>query len=311
MSVTELAFHGDADNVRVFDLIIEKYAVRAQRAAVDSRLGVGHGMASGWIVDGVETRLIHGVGINVTNGGIVRNSFSHHNGQLGISAQGDGALIENNEISHNNTAGFWHDWEAGGTKFAVIDNVEVRGNYVHHNIGMGLWVDIHSRNSLIEDNRSEYNFRSGISVEKSYGTVIRNNHLEGNGLDDPRGEMWMWSAGILVYVTTDAEVYGNTVVNNANGISAVQQNRGSGPDGENIVVNLYVHDNDITMDRGYTGAVQDVGDDSMFYSRNNRFENNTYHGRVDAHQFRWLNVYHSFPGWQAQGMDQTGAIFPL
>jgi parallel beta-helix repeat protein len=311
MSVTELAFHGDADNVRVFDLIIEKYAVRAQRAAVDSRLGVSNGLASGWIVDGVETRLIHGVGINVTNGGIVRNSFSHHNGQLGISAQGDGALIENNEISHNNLAGFWHDWEAGGTKFAVIDNVVVRGNYVHHNIGMGLWVDIHSRNSLIEDNRSEYNYRSGISVEKSYGTVIRNNHLEGNGLDDPRGEMWMWSAGILVYVTTDAEVYGNTVVNNANGISAVQQNRGSGPYGENIVVNLYVHDNDITMDRGYTGAVQDVGDDSMFYSRNNRFENNTYHGRVDEFQFRWLNVYHSFPGWQAEGMDETGAIYPL
>ncbi len=311
MSVTDRAFYGDADNVRVSDLTIEKYAVRAQQAAVDSRLGIGSGLASGWIVDGVETRLNHGVGINVTNGGIARNNFSHHNGQLGISAQGDGALIENNEISHNNTTGFWHDWEAGGTKFAAIDNVVVRGNYVHHNIGMGLWVDVHARNSLLEDNRSEYNYRSGISVEKSYGTIIRNNHVEGNGLDDPRGVMWMWSPGILVYVTTDAEVYGNTVVNNANGISAIQQSRGSGPYGENIVVNLWVHDNDITMERGFTGAVQDVGDDSMFYTRNNRFENNTYHGRVDDFQFRWLNVYHSFPGWQAHGMDTTGAIYPL
>ncbi|MDH3605656.1 MAG: right-handed parallel beta-helix repeat-containing protein [Acidimicrobiia bacterium] len=311
MSVTERGFWGDADNVRIFDLIVEKYAVRAQVAAVDSRNGVGNGLASGWIVDGVETRLNHGVGINVTNGGIARNNYSHHNGQLGISAQGNTAFIENNEISYNNTAGFWLDWEAGGTKFAVIDDVEVRDNYVHHNYGMGLWVDIHSRNSLIENNRSEYNYRSGISVEKSYGTTIRYNHLEGNGLDDPRGVMWMWSAGILVYVTTDAEVYGNTVVNNANGIAAVQQNRGSGPDGENIVVNLHVYDNDITMERGYTGAVKDWGDDAMFNSRNNRFENNTYHGRVDDHQFRWRNVYFNFAGWQAQGHDTTGAIFPL
>lgn len=310
MSVTERGFFGDADNVRVFDLTIEKYAVRAQVAAVDSRLGIENGLAGGWIVEGVEARLNHGVGINVTNGGIARNNYSHHNGQLGISAQGYDALIENNEISHNNLAGFWHDWEAGGTKFAVIDSVIVRGNYVHHNIGVGLWVDIHSRSSLIENNRSEYNYRSGISVEKSYGTTIRNNHVEGNGLDDPRGEHWMWSAGILVYVTTDAEVYGNTVVNNANGISAIQQSRGSGPYGENIVVNLWVHDNDIWMERGSTGAVQDVGDDSIFHTRNNRFDNNTYHGRVDDYQFRWLNAYYAFPGWQAQGMDLNGTILP-
>jgi parallel beta-helix repeat protein len=310
LSVTEQAFFGDADDVRIFDLTIEKYAVAAQQAAVDSRLGVGTGFGEGWIVDNVEVRLSHGVGINVTNRGIIRNSSSHHNGQLGISAQGFDVLIENNEIAFNNLAGFWHDWEAGGTKFASIDNVVVRGNYVHHNVGMGLWVDVHARNSLLEDNRSEYNYRSGISVEKSYGTVIRNNHVEGNGLDDPRGEMWLWSAGILVYVTTDAEVYGNTVVNNANGISAIQQNRGSGPYGENIVVNLWVHDNDITMDRGYTGAVQDVGSTAIFTSRNNRFENNTYHGRVDAQQFRWANAYRTFGGWQANGQDLTGAIFP-
>ena len=154
---------------------------------------------------------------------------------------------------------------------------------------MGLWVDVHSRNSILEDNRSEYNYRAGISVEKSYGTIIRNNHLEGNGLDDP-------------------EVYGNTVVNNANGISAVQQSRGSGPYGENIVINLWVHDNDITMQQGFTGAVQDVGDDPIFLSRNNRFENNTYHGRVDESQFRWMNGYHTFAGWQANGQDLSGSI---
>ncbi|NNC92813.1 MAG: right-handed parallel beta-helix repeat-containing protein [Acidimicrobiia bacterium] len=310
MSVTEQAFFGDADNVRIFDLVIEKYAVPAQQAAVDSRLGVGTGFGADWIVDNVEVRLCHGVGINVTDRGIIRNSSSHHNGQLGISAQGFDVVIEGNEIAYNNLAGFWHDWEAGGTKFASIDNVIVRGNYVHHNVGMGLWVDVHARNSLLEDNRSEYNYRSGISVEKSYGTVVRNNHVEGNGLDDPRGIMWTWSAGILIYVTTDAEVYGNTVVNNANGISAIQQDRGSGPYGENIVVNLWVHDNDITMEQGYTGAVQDVYDDSIFLSRNNRFENNTYHGRVDTQQLRWMNQYLTFAGWQAHDQDLDGAILP-
>lgn len=310
LSVTEKGIWGDADNVRVFDLTIEKYAIRAQEAAVDSRTSVGGSFGQNWIVDGVESRLHHGVGINLTDGGIVRNSHAHHNGQLGVSAQGTGALIENNEISHNNLAGFWLDWEAGGTKFAAIDDVVVRGNYVHNNYGMGLWVDVHSRNSLLEDNVSNYNYRSGISVEKSYGTIIRNNHVEGNGLDDPRGVSWMWSAGILVYVTTDAEVYGNTVVNNANGISAIQQSRGSGPYGENIVVNLWVHDNDITQLQGHTGAVQDVGSMAIFTDRNNRFDRNTYHGPAGAVQFRWMNGFHNFAAWQGHGQDTAGSIVP-
>ena len=303
-SVTSRAFHGDAVGVRILDLIVEKYANRAQLAAVDSRIGSDVGYGSDWIVDGVEARLNHGVGINVTNGGIARNNLVHHNGQLGLSAQGPDVLIEANEISYNNTLGFHLDWEAGGTKFATTVDAVVRDNYVHHNHGVGLWVDVHAVNTLIEDNRSEYNYQAGIAVEKSYGAIVRNNHLEGNGLDDIRGELWLWSPGILVNVSRDVEVYGNTVVNNANGITAVQQNRGSGPGGEAIVMNLWVHDNDITMPQGHTGAVQDVGDNSIFTSRNNRFDGNTYHGPAS---FRWSNDFLSFTEWQAFGMDVNGS----
>ncbi len=183
----------------------------------------------------------------------------------------------------------------------------VRDNYVHHNHGLGLWVDVNAFDTIIEDNRSEYNYQAGIAVEKSYGAIVRNNHSEGNGLDDRRGELWLWSPGILVNVSRDVEIYGNTVVNNANGITAVQQNRGSGPGGESIVMNLWVHDNDITMPQGYTGAVQDVGDNSIFTSRNNRFDNNTYHGPAS---FRWSNDYLSFAEWQGFGMDVNGTHLP-
>lgn len=306
-SVAERAFHGSAAGVRILDLIVEKYANRAQLAAVDSRVASNVGYGSGWIVDGVEARLNHGVGINVTNGGVARNNFAHHNGQLGLSAQGNDVLIEGNEISYNNTAGFHLDWEAGGTKFATTVNAVVRGNYVHDNHGLGLWVDVSAVNTIIEDNRSEYNYQAGIAVEKSYGAIVRNNHSEGNGLEDVRGELWLWSPGILVNVSRDVEIYGNTVVNNANGITAVQQNRGSGQFGESIVMNLWVHDNDITMPQGYTGAAQDVGDNSIFTSRNNRFDNNTYHGPAS---FRWFNDYLSFTEWQGFGMDVNGTHLP-
>lgn len=301
-SVTRSAFFGSADGVVIRDLVIEKYATPAQEGAIDSRannLGV---KGTNWVVDNVEARLNHGTGVHLTDFGQLLNSFAHHNGQQGVVANGTGVLVEGTEISFNNTARFRLDWEGGGTKF-VGDDIVIRNNHSHDNYGTGLWFDINSQNGLIEGNTVERNFRAGIFFEVSKGGVIRNNYAAHNGLDDPRGEVWLWSGGITVASSEDVEIYGNTLVNNANGITAIQQARGNFPWGDpRVVKNLFVHDNHVTMDRGHTGAVQDIGDNAIFTSRNNRFVGNVYvTGTGDF--FHWDNRQLNFDEWRSYGQE--------
>ena len=79
-------------------------------------------------------------------GTIVRNSFIHHNGELGIAggqadcSRAKGIVLENSELSYNNTAGYNWGWEAG-RQWVHTDGLIVRNNYVHDNYGNGLWTD--------------------------------------------------------------------------------------------------------------------------------------------------------------------------
>ena len=78
-------------------------------------------------------------------GTVVRGSFIHHNGQLGIHggqpscAAAKGLLVENSELSDNNTSGYNWDWESGAAKWTNTDGLIVRKNFIHDNYGMGLW----------------------------------------------------------------------------------------------------------------------------------------------------------------------------
>ncbi|NNC92094.1 MAG: DUF5011 domain-containing protein [Acidimicrobiia bacterium] len=298
-SVTRHAFLGDADGVVIKDMVIEKYAVPAQHGAIDSRTSNIGSHGSDWTVDGVEGRLNHGGAVYLTNGGSLLNSNLHHNGQQAISATGTGLLIEGNEFSFNNTAHFDLDWEGGASKFWSTIDLVFRNNHSHHNYGTGVWADYENLDSLIEDNTVSWNYREGIYVEISLSAIVRNNHVEGNGLDDPRGDSWLWSGGITVAASSNVEVYGNTVTNNGNGITATQQSRGSGSNGPWLVENLHVHHNDVTMFEGQTGIVQDVGDREVFLNRNNRFEENTYRGDGQALLFAWDDSSHTFPEWRS------------
>jgi hypothetical protein len=116
------------------------------------------------------------------------------------------------------------------------------------------------------------------------------------------------------------EVYGNTVEDNFNGIIAIQQNRGSGAHGPYLVQNLYVHDNRIKQNtpegqgllNAAAGAVQDVGDNAIFNTRNNRFQHNTYYllpaAPGTAQGFQWANGEKSVAQWKALGQDVKGTF---
>ena len=291
--------------VHIQNLVIQNYAPPVQMGAV--RAG-GNSAAEGtraWVVQDCEIRYNAAAGIRIGTAMQVLHNNVHHNGQIGIVGIGDSVLVENNEIAYNNyqsanDPGF----EAGGTKFVLTHALVVRGNFVHHNTGPGLWTDVDNINTLVENNRVEDNAREGIVHEISNAAVIRNNTVARNGFGNVG---WLFGAGIMISSSRDVEVYGNTVVNNFNGITAVQQNRGSGPYGARTTQNVNVHDNQVTMTVGRTGAGQDIGDSTVFTGSNNRFQGNKYVLGTAARYFEWANGQRTEIEWRGFGQDVSAA----
>jgi parallel beta-helix repeat protein len=293
------AFKGEADSpdVEIRGLLVEKFANPAQKGAVFSN------GAENWTIRDNEVQHNHGTGISASTSAVVDGNLVHHNGQKGIGAMGADIVIENNEIAWNNTVGFNPGWEAGGTKFAFTDNLLVRNNHVHHNLGNGLWTDIDNVNTIYEGNRVTDNWGQGIFHEISYDAVIRNNVVKRNGFG--RAGNWLYGAGILVGHSPNVEVYGNRVVDNYNGIVGIQQDRGSGAFGPYELRNLYVHDNVIKMGRGRTGVGQTLKSDDVFTRWNNRFERNIYH-LASPYAFNWMMHELRKRQWRAYGNDTDG-----
>ncbi|MGB0910960.1 MAG: right-handed parallel beta-helix repeat-containing protein [Nitrospirales bacterium] len=304
-SITPYAFEGNAPNVVIQGLVIEKYATPAQEGAIHNRIGHRGPLGKNWLVKNNHIRLNHAMGIRIGDGMKVIQNRVHHNGQYGIGGNGKDIVIEDNEISYNNNMGFhWHT--AGGTKFVWTKNLIVRNNHVHHNLGPGLWTDINNINTLYENNRVQNNSATGIFHEISYSAIIRNNVVESNGFGN---SVWLNGAGILISCSPDVEVYGNTVRNNADGIAAIQTKRGQGKYGNYEVKNLYIHHNTIVMNDGETGFAVKTKNPQYFTNKNNRFEQNSYTVQGSRTKyFRWMNQLRSFEEWQDFGHDMTGTF---
>jgi parallel beta-helix repeat protein len=297
------AIMGDADEVTIQGLVVEKYAVPAQFGAIQSSVPGTDAVGTGWLIEDTEVRLNHGAGIRTGEATTLRRVRTHHNGQLGIAGPGGtGGLVEESVIASNNIAGFNSGWEAGGAKFTETVDLVVRNNRVYNNQGPGLWTDINNYGTLYESNTVSNNSGPGIFHEISYDAVIRNNTVTGNG---DGWEDWLWGSGILVAASARVQVYGNTVTNNADGIGGIQQDREDGPEGPHLLRDLHVYDNTISVSRGHTGVVEDNGDRDVFESRNNRFEANTY-VNVTGRRYMWDDRTLDASGWQEAGQDLEG-----
>jgi hypothetical protein len=257
------AFYGEATGIEITHLIVEKYASPPQHGAIGGypRVGQGRGV-QGWSVVSTEVRWNHGTGIALGSGAHVDSCNIHHNGQKGIGAVGDGDVITNNEISYNNYAGYNPGWEAGGSKFSKTDHLILRSNYVHDNVGGGLWTDIDNIHALFEKNRIE-NTGEGIRHEISYDAIIRNNLLKGN------------DGGIVIVCSPNVEVYGNVIEvppgRRNLGIEVYGGERGVGAYGPRVAQNDSVHHNVIT----YFGPDATSGVHSDLTP--NTFDYNEYH----------------------------------
>jgi parallel beta-helix repeat protein len=222
-------------------------------------------------------------------------------------------LFDNNDIDHNNPSfAVSPGFEAGGGKCSNTTGLIFRNNNSYNNNGPGLWTDINNIHTTYVGNNVADNWGPGIFHEISYDAVIVNNVIRGNGFGEHNG--WLWDAGIqisssgAVSAANPMDISGNIVTDNYNGIALLQQKRlEAAAYGPHTVQNVFVHDNVVTMNTGESGAVQDLGDDSIFSGRNNRYVANTYHvSAPTAHWFAWLNGGRSWPEWQAYGEDLGG-----
>jgi Right handed beta helix region len=274
LGVTPRAFGGDAEDVVLKDLIVEKYATDSQEGAIYTD------DARGWRISDVIARWNHGEGLSFGPYTLVTGGSFSHNGQLGIAgSSGAGSKLQGVEIAFNNYAGYDSKWDAGGTKFWETKGLVVQDSCIHHNAGPGLWTDNDNIDTIYEGNKVFMNANEGIKHEISYRASIRNNIVALNGtsgFDD-----WLWGSQILIQDSSNVKVEYNLVQVAAgfgNGIGVIYQERGTGAYGPWQAAENSVHNNTIIFHgrRGQNGVVTDTGDDRFWSGADNSFDWNTY-----------------------------------
>jgi parallel beta-helix repeat protein len=302
ISVSRRAFGGDAKGVVIRGLIIEKYAIPGHMGAIGDQYP-----GEGWVIEYNEVRLNHGKGLAFSHNSVVRGNYIHHNGQMGLSGNGKGSLVESNEIAYNTLKEIGYNWEheGGGTKFAYTDGLIVRNNYVHHNLGPGLWTDIKNKNTLYEGNICTDNLASGIFHEISYRALIRNNYVARNAI--------VHGAQIFLSTSSDVEIYNNRVVvdeQSGDGIVVRQSKRDA--DGERMYgINNDVHHNTITylVENKKSGAWADYESENFWKKGNNRFNHNTYYIKnTEAACWEWSNGRQGWEKFRECGQEAGGTI---
>jgi parallel beta-helix repeat protein len=307
VGVSRYAFAGNARNVVIQGLVIEKYASPGQFGAIDVQSD-----GSGWVVEANEIRQAHGAAIRSDAAITVRSNRLHHNGQEGIRLNGGAAsLVEGNLIYGNGTVGFDSGWEAGGAKFLATDSLTVRGNTVYANQGAGLWTDGSNNNTVYDGNKVYDNAGQGIMHEISYAATIANNTVYGNGLGF---DTWLWGAQILVSNSPNVDIYGNDVTvpaNGGDGIGVVQSSdRGTGRLGPHVTSNVNVHHNTVRYlgTKGSTGGGADIDKTRFFGTANNRFDYNTYVvSDKDALLWDWRGA-RTWAEFRSQGQEAHGQV---
>lgn len=315
-SVTRSAFSGPAANVSISGLIVEKYAIPAQFGAIGDQYP-----GPNWTIGGNEVRWNHGTGISLLNGSQATGNNVHHNGQKGIGGLGTNIVVQDNTVSFNNWAGFDTGWEAGGLKFAVTNNLVVRGNSIHDNLGPGIWSDVDSIYSLYENNVVMNNTNGGIVYEISRSAVIRYNAVCNNSTPGPTS--WLWGSQILIQNSQNVQVYGNTVETpltsstvGGNGIGIIQQNRGTGIYGPRLAINNSVHNNTIVYRGGVSasGQIADYNQPDLLLTGKNLFDYNVYH-LADPNWYHWAwGPAYTFSGFKEAGLELHGSadtVMPL
>jgi len=317
------AFKNTANNVTIKNLMIQNYTAGEYDAAISTQ------WSTGWTIANCDIHHNAGSGLMISPEMTVQGNYLHHNEQAGFTHNFDpnyvlyttNVIFDSNEVAFNNfNEKFNGGWEAGGGKFWNTDGLIVTHNYVHDNHGPGLWTDWNNINVTYAFNRVENNSMGGIFHEISYNASIHDNVLVGNARAAYcSGWLWCGEIGIAASGGVNGgtiEIYNNNITTadasqRGNGITLIQQERGAGRFGTFLVQNVNVYNNTIDLSRGgMMGAVQDMGDKSIFTSRNNKFVNNNYILGSNPGAFAWDDWNEGAPLWWWQGFGNDPYMGP-
>jgi parallel beta-helix repeat protein len=287
----------DIDNVTIKNLEIRNMPAKA--------IGAFFNSCDRWIV---ENNTIHDnrIGVHVGNYfGVRYNKIYNHHGDDAstnpnlrgggyVGYKPIGTVLEYNEIYDNGPE----------QKIFFGQDTIMRHNYVHGG-AEGLWCDGCGNGNVIEGNIVEDVTGDGIFYEASGQGIIRNNTLT--------------RAGILVSVSYNVEVYGNTINDALRGTQFFLDCRRLAE--SNIIGplsfhDLYAHDNTFTVPT--TGpplattifflSTCTAEQQESFAAQNIRFDSNRYLVPSLTTKY-WMFGYatKTFADWQALGQDTAGS----
>ncbi len=183
-------------------------------------------------------------------------------------------------------------------------------NEVDHNDGVGIWCDAYCGSITISDNRVHDNTHQGILFEISTGASITGNAVWENGWGFTA---WGWGGGIVVSSSGSADVTGNTVAWNADGIAVISQSRPGSP----AATNNRVRDNVVALapqpgDGSDKMAVAWLQDWSgvLFSSPSNVGSGNDYWASIAEPQwarFGWNGAISTLTSFNATPGEEGGA----
>ena len=147
---------------------------------------INNSAASGWRIDHVVVQNNAGAGVMLGADNILAYSCLQDNGEYGFEAGGTHITVDHNEIAGNNA----DNWETrrpgcgctGGAKFWGTNGATITSNYVHDNLGPGLWADTNNRGFNVEHNYFASNQGVGFIYEISYNLRLANNTFVRNAL---------------------------------------------------------------------------------------------------------------------------------
>jgi hypothetical protein len=177
------AFTQQASNVTIRYLTIQNFG---PHGANGGQGVVNHDEGSGWHIDHVTVQDSAGAGVMLGSGNVLAYSCLKDNGEYGFQGGGANIVVDHNEVAGNNT----DNWEVrqsgcgctGGAKFWGVSGATITSNYVHDNLGPGLWADTDNRGFDVEHNYFASNQGEGFIYEISYNLRLANNTFIRNAL---------------------------------------------------------------------------------------------------------------------------------
>jgi parallel beta helix pectate lyase-like protein len=188
-NLNRLAFTQHGQNITIKYLEIRNFGTGASN---NDEGVINHDSGEGWTIENNYVHDNDGAGVFLGTDSTVRYNCLKDNGQYGFSSyHPDGVsnvVLDHNEITGNNQ----DDWESlrdgcgctGGGKFWDTQGAVVTNNWVHGNMGTGLWADYNNSDFLFENNYIEENDGVGLFYEISYNFMIKNNAFVRNALVD-------------------------------------------------------------------------------------------------------------------------------